>query len=76
MLYREVFPQTASLQRIGIYGTSQCLGAWLVSCIPPPYTSCGIVKLIPIELSQVGTGDRSEKKLHIPVWLISCILPY
>jgi len=38
MLRNKVFPQTVSLQRIGISDTSQCLGTWLVSRIPPRYT--------------------------------------
>lgn len=52
-MYREeVFPQTASLQGIGIYDTSQRLRIWLVSCIPPRYLSNRTAKLIPFNLSK------------------------
>ena len=43
MLRNKVFPQTVSLQRIGISDTNQCLGTWLVSRIPPRYTRCRVV---------------------------------
>lgn len=43
MFRNKIFPQTVSLQRIGISDTSQVPKHWLVSRIPPRYTRCRVV---------------------------------
>lgn len=55
MLRNKVFPQTVSLQRIGISDTSQCLGTWLVSQIPPLNRYYNPVKLVPLPISAENT---------------------